>query len=747
MSGAKIETCPMGYHRIENIHNGKVASGTVKAGGQDKKAPGTYIKWDAPGVENIPDDEEEKIKQVSAQFSRFQMMNFNEHMHCLRGTHLKTQGCVIGKFTVHDNLPEHLAQGMFSKPGTYDVIMRYSSLTPKILPDNLPAPRGIGMKIFGIEGEKLWKEGPDKNTQDWTFNNYPVLELRDPQTTFDIADALERNWNDLPAFANEQSKRVDADVATLGGQLPRQHLVAMPEYSQSAYRHGPYVAKYGVFPLSDFQKSLSDTQIKDTDPINVLSQTLRTHHLHNTISYTFCAQLLQDLTEQPVDDIGIEWDMKKYPFEAVATVVFPPQDSWRPAFRTWWDDRITEYPYGKPYLTPSNDIQHDENKLWVQIQYEAYVDGIDLTVLPFAKDAIASIASLASNVVDLQDFDFSTSTRVDTHTHPIPDWFRALELNAAGRATPSWNISSHLRFMSDHHIAHSILCVSTPQANAFLTETDEALRKKKTLALARLLNSFVAELCRIYPERFSWMAIMPLPHVQESITELKRVFGMVGRLPVGVGVLTNHEGLYPGDPVFDPLWTFLEERARKAGGDGKEVVFVHPTEPIIKLDDGRLINSNPSPLRSGLGEFYFETARAISSLTASSTIITHPTLHFRISHGAGAFPDISTRFLLGFPDITAAASEAYKSRFWYDSAGPVWPNQIKGLTDSMGVPIRQMVFGTDYPYGIGFWDVDANIDGLAWSGELGFEEKEMVFWENARELWRGRIGVLEGMGK
>lgn len=52
----------------------------------------------------------------------------------------------------------------------------------------------------------------------------------------------------------------------------------------------------------------------------------------------------------------------------------------------------------------------------MQIQYEAYVDGIDLTVLPFAKEAIASIASLASNVVDMQEFDFSTSKRIDTHT-------------------------------------------------------------------------------------------------------------------------------------------------------------------------------------------------------------------------------------------------------------------------------------------------------------------------------------------
>lgn len=264
----------------------------------------------------------------------------------------------MGKFTVHDNLPPHLAQGMFKKAGAYDVIMRYSSLTPKIVPDCAPAPRGIGMKIFGIEGEKLW--GEDKKTQDWTFNNYPILELRDPKTTYDIADSLERNWNDLPTFADEQSKRVDADVATLGGQLPRQHststssttttthtilttstVVAMPEYSQSAYRHGEYIAKYGVFPLGKEQLALVDTEITESDPINIISQNNRTFHLAHKVTYSFCAQLCQDLTEQPVDDIGIDWDPKKYPFEQIATIEFEPQDSWLPEFRTWWDDRIT----------------------------------------------------------------------------------------------------------------------------------------------------------------------------------------------------------------------------------------------------------------------------------------------------------------------------------------------------------------------------------------------------------------------
>jgi hypothetical protein len=65
MNGTKIKTCPIGYHRIQNIYNGKVANGTTKAGGQNKKAAGTYIRWDAEGVEVIPDDEQEKVREVS----------------------------------------------------------------------------------------------------------------------------------------------------------------------------------------------------------------------------------------------------------------------------------------------------------------------------------------------------------------------------------------------------------------------------------------------------------------------------------------------------------------------------------------------------------------------------------------------------------------------------------------------------------------------------------------------------------
>ena len=134
-----------------------------------------YIRWDAPGVEQEQPNEQHDIKEIAGQFCRFQVhsssgawmtliaqkMNLNEHGHCYRGsvvapactipetisTHVKTQGVVIGKLTVNEGLPEHLAQGMFKRPGTYDCAMRYSSLTPKHLPDTVPAPRGIGLCV------------------------------------------------------------------------------------------------------------------------------------------------------------------------------------------------------------------------------------------------------------------------------------------------------------------------------------------------------------------------------------------------------------------------------------------------------------------------------------------------------------------------------------------------------------------------------------------------------------------------
>lgn len=129
--------------------------------------------------------------------------------------------------------------------------------------------------------------------------------------------------------------------------------------------------------------------------------------------------------------------------------------------------------------------------------------------------------------------------------------------------------------------------MSTPMGNAFLDELDEESRRGKTVALCRLLNEYVAEICRLHPQRFSFMAVLPLPWVEEAVVEARYALGELGA--VGVAVCTNHEGRYVGDEAFDPVWDYLNE----SGKGGREVVFVHPTEPVIRLEDGRVVNSRP----------------------------------------------------------------------------------------------------------------------------------------------------------
>ena len=112
----------------------------------------------------------------------------------------------------------------------------------------------------------------------------------------------------------------------------------MPQWSQGAYRYGSYVFKYGLFPTGTEQLKLKDTLILDTDPVTILSDSLQAFHKEHVATFSFRVQLLENLADQPVEDLGLEWDETKYPFVEVATIEIPKQDSFDDKFRSWFDD-------------------------------------------------------------------------------------------------------------------------------------------------------------------------------------------------------------------------------------------------------------------------------------------------------------------------------------------------------------------------------------------------------------------------
>ena len=126
------------------------------------------------------------------------------------------------------------------------------------------------------------------------------------------------------------------------------------QYSQSAYRFGDYVVKYSLVPSSETQKRLEEETVKpDSHPDHILRDWLKDFYAKHDAEYLFQVQLLEHLEEQPVEYSGKEWDSEKYPWQTVAKVVIPKQDSLIPARKTFWEDHIRLDPwYGLKSLQP-----------------------------------------------------------------------------------------------------------------------------------------------------------------------------------------------------------------------------------------------------------------------------------------------------------------------------------------------------------------------------------------------------------
>ncbi|KIO34569.1 hypothetical protein M407DRAFT_39402, partial [Tulasnella calospora MUT 4182] len=267
--------------------------------------------------------------------------------------------------------------------------------------------------------------------------------------------------------------------------------------------------------------------------------------------------------------------------------------------------------------------------------------------------------------------------------HFVFPWYQALVPTTGGQPTPGWSLEDHMSFASSLSITKTILGSSTPQANVFFG--NQAL----TVAMARLLNLSAASLRALYPKKFDFFCVVPLPYVSDAIAEAKYCLSDLGG--AGITTMTNHEGLYLGNSALDGFWSYVNSRT------DKPIVYVHPTTPYMKIN-GKFIEANPTLYIPGLVEFYFETARCYMDLSYSGTLTKYTNIRWIAAHVGGAFPAILDRMIKSLgPTMEASLKSIYNTRIFWDSAGPTYPNQVRGLR-GYGIPDSQLVFGTDYPY-------------------------------------------------
>ena len=300
----------------------------------------------------------------------------------------------------------------------------------------------------------------------------------------------------------------------------------------------------------------------------------------------------------------------------------------------------------------------------------------------------------------------STGNFVDVHSHYLPDFYVSAMRQAGvndvdGMPIPVWSVDAAIEMMDSNRIASQILSVSSPGVT-FASGKDAR-------QLARKMNDFAAALIQDHAPRFGAFAVVPLPDVDGALAEI--TYAMDTLKLHGVGLLSNYNGAYLGDPVFDPVFAELDRR--------KAVVFVHPTRPpnFLALSVGL-----PAPLI----EYPFDSTRMAANLIRTGTITRYPGIKLIVAHGGGTIPYLYPRLLTA---LGTQGGELFPS-FYYDLTATAMPGQTQVLRDV--VDTRHMLMGFDFPF-MAPSTVPLMVAGLN-LGKFSKSQMNRIERENAEEL-------------
>ena len=278
--------------------------------------------------------------------------------------------------------------------------------------------------------------------------------------------------------------------------------------------------------------------------------------------------------------------------------------------------------------------------------------------------------------------------KIDVHHHIVPADYAKL-LNDKGERPggidlPSWSPEKSRHVMKRNGIETAILSVSTP--GVWFGDDDEAR------AWARRVNESAAQVRHDDPEHFGFFATLTLPDVDGSIAEAEHALDTLGA--DGIVLLANNAGRYLGDPAFDKLLGFLDER--------RAVVFVHPGE----------LPAEPVPgVPTFAADFLLDTTRTALSLIMSGAMQRYPHIRFILAHAGGFLPYIAYRAVLAQVNAEPKRKQAQLmlrrkhaietylepiKQFWFDVALSSTPAALPSLLE-VADPSR-VLYGSDFPF-------------------------------------------------
>jgi Catalase len=247
--------------------------------------------------------------------------------HARRSLHAKSHGILFGTFTVLENLPPMLAQGLFSKEGNYRAAMRFSTLPGMILKDSVSMPRGVALKVQGVQGDRL--PGSSGNEQDFVMVDAPTFGARTVKEFNEFVRSV------VAKFTDESKGLDEPDNEILGDTF----------YSQTPFLYGQYTCKFALAPVSPSLKARTNKHIEVSGKPNALRDSVVDYFAAESGEWELKVQLNTDLESMPIEDSTVSWPQDSSPYIAVARLSVPAQDAWSSTSIATVDDGMAFNPW------------------------------------------------------------------------------------------------------------------------------------------------------------------------------------------------------------------------------------------------------------------------------------------------------------------------------------------------------------------------------------------------------------------
>jgi len=319
----------------------------------------------------VPYDSRYEVEEEGEQGTKAQLLQtlhgisattYKDSGHATRSVHAKSHGLLRGHLNVLEGLAPELAQGIFGQPGRFEVVMRYSTIPGDILDDKVSTPRGLAIKLIGVQGVQLSSldtdaTGQDATTQDFVLVNGPAFlaptakkflgSLKLLASTTDKVPRLKQALSSVLQGAEKALEAVGGESGTLKslGGHPETHVLGDTYYSQVPILYGQYMAKVSVAPVSPELAALKGALIDLHDKPNGLRQAVMDFFARRSATWEVRVQLCRNIATMPLEDASVVWSEEESPYFAVARITALPQAGWSEALSRLVDDGMAFSPW------------------------------------------------------------------------------------------------------------------------------------------------------------------------------------------------------------------------------------------------------------------------------------------------------------------------------------------------------------------------------------------------------------------